>query len=301
MSNADLSRKSGPVIRTSPDQTAHLAYADWGAIFAGAVVAAAIFTLMTTFGAAIGLSAASPFPGKGLSATAIGIATALWAVWIAVSSFSVGAYLTGRLRRRVHDASEHESDVRDGAHGLVVWALGALLIAYLTASSITGLVKATASAAATGATAIAAGAGQKVAEAIDPLALVGDRLLRSGTPAAGTTENVKPEIMRILATSAGNGSISPDDKAYLSAQIATRAGVTPQEAGKRIDDAIVQVNAATEKARELADSARRISILVAFLTAASLVISAAAAWWAAGLGGNHRDQGVELSHLTTWR
>ena len=38
-----------------------------------------------------------------------------------------GGYLTGRLRRRVHDASEHESDVRDGAHGLVVWG-GALII-----------------------------------------------------------------------------------------------------------------------------------------------------------------------------
>jgi len=25
-----------------------------------------------------------------------------------------GGYLTGRLRRRFHDATEHESDVRDG-------------------------------------------------------------------------------------------------------------------------------------------------------------------------------------------
>lgn len=297
MSNADLSRKTSPVLRTAPEQTTHLHYVDWSAVFAGAIVAAAIFTLMTTFGAAIGLSAASPFPGKGMSATAIGIATALWVVWIAVSSFAVGGYLTGRLRRRIHDASEHESDVRDGAHGLVVWALGALLIAYLTTSSVTGIFKATAG----GATAIASGIAQKTAEAVDPLAIASDRLLRGATPSPTATDSLKPEIARILAASAGSGSISADDKAYLGSQIAARSGVTPQEATKRIDDTMAQIAQATDKARELADSARRVSILVAFLTAASLAISAAAAWWAAGLGGNHRDTGVDLSHLTTWR
>ena len=64
---------------------------------------------------------------------------------------------------------------------------------------------------------------------------------------------------------------------------------------------MAQMKAAADKARQAADTARKAGILVAFLTAASLVICAAAAWWAATMGGKHRDEGVDLSHLTAWR
>lgn len=61
---------------------------------------------------------------------------ALWFVWVQVSSFLAGGYITGRLRRRVGDASEHESDVRDGSHGLLAWALGVVVLAIFAAVSI---------------------------------------------------------------------------------------------------------------------------------------------------------------------
>jgi hypothetical protein len=64
---------------------------------------------------------------------------------------------------------------------------------------------------------------------------------------------------------------------------------------------MVAVNAAKEKAKQAAETARKIGVLVAFLSAASLAVGAAAAWWAATMGGKHRDEGVDLSHLTTWR
>ena len=99
-------------------------YMDWPAILGGAAVAAAISTLLTTFGAAVGLSAVSAYANKGLSATALGIAAGLWVLWVGVTSVAAGGYLAGRMRGRSHDATEHESDIRDGAHGLVVWALG---------------------------------------------------------------------------------------------------------------------------------------------------------------------------------
>ena len=51
----------------------------------------------------------------------------------------------------------------------------------------------------------------------------------------------------------------------------------------------------------MADKVRRATVLVAFVTAASLVVSAAAAWWAAGMGGRHRDEGTDFSHLVSWR
>jgi hypothetical protein len=41
--------------------------------------------------------------------------------------------------------------------------------------------------------------------------------------------------------------------------------------------------------------------MVAFLTAVSLALGAAAAWTAAALGGRHRDEGVDASDMFRWR
>src|SRR5690606_21535417 len=57
----------------------------------------------------------------------IAIAAASWLLWVQISSFMAGGYITGRLRKRHNDATEDESDVRDGAHGLLVWG-GALIV-----------------------------------------------------------------------------------------------------------------------------------------------------------------------------
>jgi hypothetical protein len=271
-----------------------VAYIDWPPIFAGAFVAVAISTVMTTFGAAIGLSATSPISGSSISGTAWIVATAIWVLWIAVSSFVAGGYLAGRMRRRIHDASEHESDVRDGAHGLVVWAIGALLLGYLAASSIADLTKSVAGTASTGAMTAISAAANPIEDAVG-------RITRAGLSTKPGNDNFRQDVTGILTTSAANGSISDEDKAYLSAQIAAHTGLSPQDASKRVDDAMTAVTAAKEKAKQAVESARKIGVLLAFLTAASLAVSAAAAWWAATMGGKHRDEGVDLSHLTTWR
>jgi hypothetical protein len=273
---------------------APVAYVDWPPIIAGALVAVAISTVMTTFGAAIGLSATSPISGSNISGTAWIVATAIWVLWIAVSSFVAGGYLAGRMRRRIHDATEHESDVRDGVHGLVVWAIGALLLGYLAASSITGLTKSVAGTAATGTMAVISGAANPIEDAVN-------RVTRAGPSAKPGNDSFRQDVTGILTSSAATGSITEDDKSYLSAQIAAHTGLSPQDASKRVDDAMAAVNAAKEKAKQATESARKIGVLVAFLTAASLAVSAAAAWWAATTGGKHRDEEVDLSHFTTWR
>ena len=171
---------SDPAFGDSPSR---VPYVDWAPILAGAVLAAAISTVMTAFGAAIGLTATSPVSGSALSGTAWIVATGIWVLWIAVSSFVAGGYLAGRLRRRIYDASEHESDIRDGAHGLIVWAIGALLIGYLTTSAITGAAKSVAMAGAGGAAAVMG----SVANPIDALA---NRLTRSAAAANTSDERL---------------------------------------------------------------------------------------------------------------
>ena len=99
----------------------------------------AIIVLMTAFGSAIGLSLVSP--DKGHSATLFYIALALWFVWITVSSFVAGGYIAGRMRRPIDGATIHEGHVRDGVHGLVVWALAVAIGAWLATWSISSAFK----------------------------------------------------------------------------------------------------------------------------------------------------------------
>ncbi len=273
-------------------------YVDWGAILGGAFVAAALSTIMTSFGAAIGLSLTSPLPGKGVSITVMAVTTGLWVLWVGVSSFAAGGYLAGRLRRRTHDASEHESDVRDGAHGAIVWALGTVLLALMLASTAAGVTKTAVEAASN----TAGGALATLADkAADPLAMATDRLLR-GTTAANPAqaEDPRAELGRILARSAASGTIAPEDKSYVASIIASRTGISQADAEKRIDDTVTQVKAAADEARMAAEKARKYGILIAFLTAAGLLVSGAAAWGAATVGGNHRDEETELRFFGRW-
>jgi hypothetical protein len=295
----------------------HHSYVDWAAIIGGVILASAISLIMITFGSAIGLSLANFRSGQGTSPVWIAIAAASWLLWVQVSSFMAGAYLTGRLRRRFEDATEHEVDVRDGAHGLLVWAGGTLLGAIIIVSGIgaelqtAGQVASTVtSAAANVAGGAAAGA---AANPLDPTAYFVDTLFRPAAPApaaAGAapaatppaavpaasnpaaSAEAKAEAARIFAQAAASGQISDPDKAYLATVVSQNTGLSPADAQARVDTVLKQVNDAKQKATDAAESARKMTVLAAFLTAASLLIAAAAAFWAAQMGGNHRDKGT---------
>ena len=182
-----MATSDSPLISVGGVQADETSYVDWPAIFAGTIFATAISFVLLTFGSALGLSFASPYEGSGMSLFWFAIAAALWLLWVQISSFIAGGYLTGRLRRRKHDATEDESDIRDGSHGLIVWALGALIGAFIAVSSISGVASTAANSISTIAAGAASGAGA-AAEGEDPLSgaydLLVARFLRSRDPAA---------------------------------------------------------------------------------------------------------------------
>jgi hypothetical protein len=55
------------------------------------------------------------------------------------------------------------------------------------------------------------------------------------------------------------------------------------------------VDDAKARAADAAETARKTAVVAAFLTAASLLISAVGAYWAAMKGGRHRDEGTEFA------
>ncbi|MDF2799438.1 MAG: hypothetical protein K0R85_2182 [Devosia sp.] len=270
---------------TDGDQSS---YVDWPAIIAGIVLASAISVVFISFGSAIGLNFLDFNAREAASPIFVAIAAASWFLWVQVSSFMAGGYLTGRLRRRFHDATEHESDVRDGAHGLLVWA-GAVVVGTVLAVSGIGAAVNTAGAALSTATVAGSNAAGAAAEATDPNAYFIDTMFRSPQPA--NSEQARAEAGRIFAQAAlGDGAVAEEDRTYLVNVVAANTGLTPEEANARVDQAIGNIEQARQDALETARTARNTGILASFLLAASLLVSGIGAFWAAQKGGNHRDE-----------
>lgn len=209
---------------------------DWGAVFAGAVVATAIGLILSAFGLGLGLAVNSPYEGEGISPGAFAVGAGIWTLAIQLLAFSIGGYVCARLRAPQVNMSEHESDVRDSLHGVVVWGTGV----------------------------IAAG--------------VISFFLLSGVTAA--SENAEPGGVIASVTQAADAEVD---------QAASAEGAVNPEAR---DETM------TERRAELA---RKAGLISAFVTASSLLLGAVAAFFAAGIGGRHRDHNVQVKFFAIRR
>lgn len=269
---------------------------DWGAVIAGAVIAAAISFVLFTFGAAVGLSITSPYPAETVSAVTFALVLGLWIVLVTVTSFLAGGYFTGLLMQR-RAAGDHESEMRDGMHGMLAWGFGVLLGAVITAFTIAGPAKSGADAAANVASATFAGDDRT------PVAYYSDLLLRTDRPEAvapAETEARRGEVTRILARYP-SGDVEAKDRAYLNQLVIRQTGLPEAEATARVDTALGDLRNAVAQARDAAEKARKFALFLGFAIAGALAVAAAAAWWAAVQGGEHRDQNVDLRPYIGWR
>lgn len=294
---SDLAQMDVVVAPEADDKTS---YVDWPAIIAGIVLASAISLVLLTFGSALGLSFVNFRAGENVLPVWVAIAAASWLLWVQVSAFMAGSYLTGRLRKRHLDATEHESDVRDGAHGLIVWAGGLVVGAIIAAGGVSAVANAVGSAASTLTTAASNVADD--AAAMDPNAYFIDTLFRPAADAASVapgadTSAQRAEAGRIIAQGAVTGSVSEADSAYLGQLVAQNTGMPAEQANARVGEVMTAIDNAKAEAERVAENARRTGVLAAFLTAASLLVSAAAAFWAAQKGGNHRDKGTAFPEV----
>jgi hypothetical protein len=271
------------------------AYVDWPAIVAGAVIASAISFVLFAFGTAVGLSITSPYPSESVSAVTFAIVLALWILWVTVLSFLIGGYFAGLLmRQRV--VGDHEKEMRDGMHGALTWGLGVLLGAVIAAWTVGGAVK-------TGTEAAGHAATVTVATGQAPAEYYVDTLLRSDSPSAvapAETELRRGEVLRIIQRSP-SGEVGAADQTYLGQLVMRQAGLPEADAKARVETVMTEYRNAVTAAQQAAEKARKFALLLAFAVAATLAISAGAAWWAAVQGGEHRDQRFDLRPYVGWR
>ena len=207
---------------------------DWAAIIAGAVLATAIGIILSTFGVGLGLSVNSPYEGEGVSPALFAFGAGLWLIAIQVISFWIGGYVAARLRPH-RENTEHETDVRDGLHGLLVWGVGVIAAAIIS-----------------------------------------------------------------FVTIGGGAAAASNSNSSLVASIAQATGAEVDQAAAREprDNPTARDETTTEQRTELA---RKLTVLSAFVTAASLLVGAVAAFFAAGAGGHHRDRNLHVKFFTLRR
>lgn len=298
----------------------------WGAVILGALGATAISMVLLTFGAGLGLSAASAQPYAGASAKALAVISALYAAITMVAAFGAGGYVTGRMRLpATPELAEHE--FRDGAHGFAVWALGIVLGGIVAISGISGAVKTAvqATAAIGGATAAGAASNPALGQAVlsmTPTDYAVDRLLAPGptapvpapgaaAPAPGTTDANPPPpppratapvaradlvgpMTRVFAASLKTGQLDPRDRTMLVQMVMQQTGLPQAEAEKRVDGAYADLKTAEQKARDAAEAARKAALITAFAAAATLLLGCAAACAGAAAGAKHRAENTAV-------
>ncbi|HEY4369039.1 MAG TPA: hypothetical protein VGN07_17530 [Steroidobacteraceae bacterium] len=260
----------------------------WASIVAGAAVAAAASLLLVALGTGLGFASLSAWANEGPAPTTFTVMTAIWLIVVQWLASALGGYLTGRFRTKWVGTHTHEVFFRDTAHGFVTWSVATLattLIVALTASAVISGGAKVASSVAAGAAQVGAGA---AAGAATGNSYELDSLFRS-TAANTAGPDVRAEAMRILAKGLGEKEISPADRTYLVDLIAARTGVSPEEAGRRIDNAVTGLKALEVKAREAAEAARKAASAASICTALAMLIGAFIACVAAALGGAQRD------------
>ena len=261
-------------------------YVDWPSVFVGVIVAAAVSWLLLAFGSSIGFASVSPYTFDRNAATTLTLAAAAWFAITQIYSIAMGAYIAARLRPRHSALDSEEVTFRDGATGITVWALSIIIGLALAAMVASGAVRATAN--------VAGAAASTATRAVDPAYTV-DRLLRPANPAqtspeqAQSNQTIRDQVGRILANALTTGEMPQADKDYLGQLIASRTGIQPDEAQRRLNEAFDQAKAA---ALDAADKARKASSLIGFWVVFITFAAGLAAWWAGTIGGAHRDDGV---------
>jgi hypothetical protein len=98
----------------------------------------------------------------------------------------------------------------------------------------------------------------------------------------------------MLAHSAATGQVTDADQTYLAGLVARQAGVDQATAKKRLAQIETQVKQAAQqagqKAREIADAARKAAAAFSLWAFASLLVGAFVASLAATIGGRARDR-----------
>jgi hypothetical protein len=228
-------------------------------------------------------STASDLAGYGLGA----------GIWTAINlllSMGFGAYVAARL-------SGTHSHLDAELHGITVWAVAILIMTVLLAQAvgaILGTVASTAGSAASGAVSGAGSLASGVAQQVSPKGLVDqleETLTSSGDPTQMTRAQINGEIATLAGRRVVNGSLTDQERDRLTTLVAAQAGISKEEAARRVarmeQDATAALASAEQQARKAAETAAHGAAAGAKGLFSGLLLSLAGALVGAWLGTRH--------------
>jgi hypothetical protein len=255
---------------------------EWGPIVAGALAAAALAFVLHGFAAAVGISVTSSAPTWRDASFALVFLSGLYLLLVALASYALGGYLAARMRARVGPLLTSS----DGVHGLLVWALATLLTGVM-AFALISLAPRLAAPSGAGAGPATSVAGENI------IAYDLDRLFRGDRRPPAELAMSRAEAARILMTISSHQGVLPEDRAYLVRLVSATTGLAAPEAERRVNDVMV-------RAKQNIDRARASAAILAFMAAAAALVGAAAAWYAAGIGGRQREGLEPVPEFWDW-
>jgi hypothetical protein len=175
--------------------------------------------------------------------------------------------------------------LRDGLHGLLVWALATLLATLIGLATAQSLARLGAPSGVQGSSTSVGGE--------NLIAYDLDRLFRAERRPNADLDYPRAEAARILLTTSSHSGMQPEDRAYLVRLTAANTGLAQPDAERRVDEVAA-------RAKENIARARRSAVILAFSAAAAALLGAAVAWFAACAGGRVRDGEVSPHALLDW-
>lgn len=242
----------------------------WGLAFAGAVAATAVTFFLLTLGAGFGLLLVHPSSHSGLSLPVFLTGGAIYFFAAQAFGFAVGGHLAGRLLGPILETRAQE-DFRAGAHGLTVWAI--TVVASLLLLTLAGL----GSAQGGGVAALYGTSSSANSQSATPTNYLVDKLYRPAGENA--PEGARQEAGRILAASFARGvALTDDDRSRLVALVVRNAGVSRDDAVRRVDTMQADTRAKLQRA---ADVTRKAASYASLWIGFSLLFGAIVAMFAA--------------------
>ena len=279
-----------PPARTLGGRMRSYSRISWGAVLAGAVVAAATMILLSLLGVAFGASGLNIMQTTADDLKSFGVGAGIWGAINMILSMAFGGYVAARL-------SGTHSHLDGELHGITVWAVALLLATVLLARVVSGAIGTVATGAATAAGGALSSAGSltgSLTQTASPQALL-DRLQQSLTSSGDPTQMTRAQITSEIAVLTGrrvlNGSFTDQERDRLNSLVAVQAGITKEEAARRVlrmeQDATTTLAQAEQQARAAADTAARGAAMGAKALFSSLLLGLAAAMVGAWIGTRH--------------
>jgi len=274
---------TAPRVGDSDVRTVVLNQISWGAVFAGAVMALVIQTILNMVGIGVGLASVDAVAGTSPTARTLTVGAGVWLVVSGIVASAIGGHLAGRL-------SGKPLPMTAAYHGLMSWAVSTLVVLYVITSAATGVAGgafSTVSSAIGGAGRAVGATSQAAAPALND---INDPLKRIENQVRDASGGQDPAALRDTAVSAVRAALVGDANEQSAATaratdaLAKAQGISQDQARQQVADMQQKYTAALEKTKEqakvAADATAKTVSRGAIIGAIALLLGALAAFFA---------------------